>query len=200
MNLLIESDARGVVGRLEGASGFLRGEITQRFRRVGQSLRNELRAELPRRTGRARRAVFSKLERRQRQSDVTVIVGANLAKAPHLAVLEHGALIRPRRGQFLTVPIGSSVSRRGVTRFSARDLQANPEAFGYAKSFVAKDVIFGERASGRLVPLFALVKQVLITRRSYFKNKARQRRPQIMAAVREAVRAGLKAAWGSRRT
>ena len=45
---------------------------------------------------------------------------------------------------------------------------------------------------GRREPLFALKNSVLITRRSYFRNKLRQRRTLISTTVREAVRAGLK--------
>ena len=188
----INIDTRAAVHRLEGVHGFMRGSITKRFRALGRSLRNELRTEIPKRTGRARRAIFSRLERKRRRNDVTLLVGANLSKAPYLKVLELGAMIRPTPGTKLAIPIGRALSGRGVAKFSAAALKANPGAFGYAKTWVSKDVVLGERSSGRIDPLFALKGQVLIRRGHYFKNKKQQRRPQILAAGREAVRDGLK--------
>ena len=188
----IAVDAKRTVSNFEGVHGFMRREVTTRFRTLGQTIRNELRAEIPKRSGRARRAVFSKLERRRQQNDVTVLVGGNLAKAPHLKTLEKGALIRPTTAQKLAIPIGRATTRSGVGRFSAGQLRQTPEAFGYVASFVRNDIVFGERANGRIDALFALKDQTLVTRRSYFKNKARQRRALILAQAREGVRAGLR--------
>lgn len=189
----VQVDARQAVARLDGAGGFMRSEITKRFRMVGRSLRNELRAEVPVVTGRARRSIRSRLARVRRKNDVTLIVDANLKIAPHMKVLEHGATITAKRVSKLAIPIGAAVGRRGVARFSARDLRNNPRELGFARTWAAGDVIFGARhGGGKPVPLFALKRSVLITRRSYFKRKARQRRGQINQAVRLAVRAGLK--------
>lgn len=190
----VEVDAKDVVRRLEGVNGFMRKPVSQRLRKFGQRLRDELRREIPKRSGRARRGVFSKLERKRKQNDVTVIVGANLKKAPHLRVLEEGATIVPKRASRLAIPIGRAQTRAGVGRFSAAALRDNPEAFGYADSFVRRDVVFGVRSSGRVDPLFALRKRVVLYRRSYFKNKARQRRGAARLVTRRAVREGLRLA------
>lgn len=186
-------DARAAVARLDGAGGFMRTEITTRFRALGRTLRNELRAEVPVVTGRARRSIRARLARVRRQNDVTLLVDSNPRIAPHMKVLEHGATITPKSASKLAIPIGGAVTRRGAARFSARQVRDNPEAFGFSRTWVARDTVFGERQrGGRPVALFTLKSSVLITRRSFFKNKARQRRGLIHQTVRQAVRAGLK--------
>lgn len=192
MKTAIEVDSREVVQRLDGAGGFMRTEITTRFRQFGRQLRTELRAEIPRVTGRARRAIRSRLLRRRQAADVTLIVDGNLRIAPHLRTLEHGASIVPKRAQRLTVPIGAATTRRGVARFSAREVRDNPQAYGFAKTWISGEAILGERLSGRVDPLFALEKQVIVPRRRYFANKVRQRRTQAVHLIRQAIRAALR--------
>lgn len=193
----IQIDSRKALAKLDQIPDFISKEIRTRFRTLGQTLRNELRVQMPRASGRASRAIFSRFARKQDRNDITLLVGGNIGKAPYLGILERGGTIKPKRSQFLAVPIGPAVERHGAAKFSAKDLKANPQAFGYVRTFVRDDVVLGERASGDIVPLFALEKQIIRPRASApapirkfrDKNEARVKRE-----IEEAITAGIQAA------
>lgn len=81
--------AMRMLGRVEGAVG---GGIVDLFQRLGPTLRNELRPRIPKKTGRARAAIFFRIEASQRDT-IDLLVGGDLIQAPHLLYIE-----KPRVG------------------------------------------------------------------------------------------------------
>lgn len=191
----VEVQSEATIRWLTGASGTITQEIRKRFRPLGKRLRDELRRQIPRVTGRARRGVMWRMGRRSLTTVAeiaVVLVYANLKTAPHLKTLEHGAMIRPVRGQFLTVPIGIRGRRRRTgPAVSAAQIRQAPEAYGLDRTWIAGTTILGETLAGDTLPLFELKESVLIKRREYFKRKARQRRRLITMTVQAGVRAAL---------
>ena len=121
---------------------------------------------LRRRTGTLARSTFFK-DLRATKSQVTVSVVTTVYGPVH----EYGAVVRPRRRKWLTVPLPAAQTPAGVTRYSARDY---PGAFllktGSGKLFIAK------RGSqkGKLDFLFVLKKEVKIPARRWFSIAARR--------------------------
>lgn len=192
MRLDVRLDARAVLRTLDSVPVFVRKDVKARFRTLGQSLRNELRMKIPKRTGRARRAIFSRFDRVREQNDIAILVGGNVAKAPHLKTLEEGATIKPKRARMLTVPVGRAANRHGVAKFTARELKENPQAFGFASTWIRDDVILGETLGGKVEPLFALRQSIVFPRRSYVKNLRRSNEGRIRREVEAAVAVGIE--------
>ena len=193
MDLRIETDVGAVVRMLDVSPKFIRREVHTHLRIFGRTLRDDLRQQISKRSGRARRGVAVKMDRTRDRGDVAVLLYAALGKAPHLKALEFGAMLRPKQATMLAVPIGSAATKHGQARFRARDLRDKPNAFGYERSFVRGDVVFGVRGD-ELEPLFALRKSIVFPRRSYFKNFRRANEARIRREVEKAVANGLKAA------
>lgn len=200
MQYEIRIDSRAALAKLERIPEFVSKEIRSRFRTLGQALRNELRLQIPRETGRARRAIFSKFDRRREKNDIALLVGGNVGKAPHLKIIERGGRIRPKTAQFLAVPIGPAANRHGGAKFQAKDLKANPQAYGYVRTWVHDDVVMGERASGDVEPLFALKREVIFPRagaRGPIRTFRDRNEARIKREVESAVIAGLHAGAGA---
>lgn len=192
MGLDVRVDARAVLRTLEDVPKFVRKDVKARFRTLGQSLKNELKTKIPKRTGRAQRAIFSRFDRVRDQNDIAILVGGNVAKAPHLATLESGATIKPKRAKMLTVPVGRAANKHGVARFSAKELKENPQAFGFASTWIRNDVILGETLGGKVEALFALRKSIVFPRRSIVKNFRRSNEGRIRREVEAAVAVGIE--------
>ena len=192
MGLDVRVDARAVLRTLDSVPKFVRKDVKARFRTLGQSLRNELRMKIPKRTGRARRAIFSRFDRVRDQNDIAILVGGNTAKAPHLATLESGATIKANKAKMLTIPVGRAANKHGVAKFTARELKANPQAFGFATTWIRDNVILGETLGGKVEPLFALRKSVTFPRRSIVKNFRKSNEGRIRREVAAAVSVGIE--------
>lgn len=191
MSLDVRLDARAVLRTLDMVPDFVRKDVKARFGTLGQSLRNELRTRIPKRTGRAQRAVFSRFDRVREQNDIAILVGGNVGKAPHLKTLEEGATLKPKQARMLAVPVGRAANKHGVAKFSAKELKQNPEAFGFASTWVRNDVVMGETLGGKVEPLFALRQSIVFPRRGYVKNFRRANEGRIRREVAAAVSMGL---------
>jgi len=63
--------------------------IHSRFQLLGRTLRDELRPQIPKKTGRARGSIFFRLDSVDREESL-LLVGGDLVQAPHLIYIEHG--------------------------------------------------------------------------------------------------------------
>jgi hypothetical protein len=182
MAVEISIDTRALTG-LGEVPRFVSQYVRTRMRSLGQALRNELRATIARRSGKAQRAVRMRLGR---GDDLSLSLFGALKVAPHLKTLEQGATLKPKQAQMLAIPVGRAANRHGQALFRARDLRDNPNAFGYQSSFVRGDVVFGVRRA-TIHPLFVLRKSLVFPRRSYFKNFARGQQDRIRQDLARAV-------------
>lgn len=177
---------------LDDVPQFVRKDVKARFRTLGQTLRNELKMKIPKRTGRAQRAIFARFDRVRDQNDIAILVGGNVSKAPHLKTLEEGATIKPKRAKMLAIPIGRAANKHGVAKFTARQLKENPGAFGFASTWVRNDVVLGETFGGKVEPLFALRKSITFPRRGIVKNFRKSNEGRIRREVSAAVTIGIE--------
>jgi hypothetical protein len=106
------------------------------------------------RTGTGRRSVTYRVY--DEGGDIVVVAGPDLTKAPYMRAQDLGATITPKSAQNLTIPVGEALTNKGVSRFTARQLIAGPQGYGYVGTFVHNRIIFGKRADGSVVPLFVL--------------------------------------------
>ena len=72
---------------------------------------------------------------------------------------EFGATIRPKRAQYLTVPLPAALNANGMMKL--------PKARDYPRTFVARSrrgnlIIFQKKGRGKIIPLFVLKRQVRI--------------------------------------
>lgn len=202
----IQVDDRQVTARLDAAKTGVFPAITSALAKIGGSLHRAVVDKMGEdgilgvRTGTLKRAVFDRV-------DVTgpttaeLHVGVDLAKAPYGRVQELGGTIRPTTADHLTIPLSAALTPNGVARFTARDVIANPFAFGFSGTFVAKDIIFGTLGLGGkngkngkkgIVPLFALKTSVTLEARNYLKSTYDGQRETIIGTLKAAVEGGLR--------
>lgn len=190
----------GMIRRFESAMRnapqLLQPFVLDGMRRVGLGMEAHVKTTklagqgLSARTGNLRRAVFSRAEVTG-AGDAFAVVGVDLAKAPYGRVHELGGTIRPKRAAMLAIPIGEARTGKGVTRFSARDLFANPGAFGYTGAFTRKNIVFGVK-NRTATPLFALKPSVTIKATGYLKGSVEEKRGWAVEELGRAIAKGLK--------
>lgn len=131
------------------------------------------------RTGNMRRNVRMDGPNDNGDSSWSVTVYDDQNAVPYFAIQNVGGTIVPKKGQALAIPIGPALTGNGVARFTAAEVRANPQAFGFQATFIpkGKNVIMGRIADahfsatrgqggrGALVPLFVLVKSVTLPAR-----------------------------------
>jgi hypothetical protein len=98
-------------------------------------------------------------------------------------IQEMGGTITPKSGTYLTVPLASMLTPRGLAKGSARDVIDNPSAFGFTGVFFGSNILFGVRSGpytgGRsrqpdMEPLFALKRSVTIPAHFYVRDSIQQ--------------------------
>jgi hypothetical protein len=173
------------------AEAMRRGVLRVHHAVVAEELRG---GTLNARTANLARAVFWRVE----VSPEAVIgrVGVDLAKAVYGRIQALGGRIVPKRGKYLTIPVGQALTGNGVARFSARELLANPKAFGFRGAFVnpRQTAILGVLADRSLEPLFALKTEVTLPPRNYMRRGLERVRDQVIEDVRLAVKTALRKA------
>lgn len=132
---------------------------------------------LHKRTGTLARSVFGTAA--DLGDDVIGVVGADLKKASYGRAQELGATIKAVRVQNLTIPLDAVLTGKGVARFSAREVIQNPSAYGYKSTFFRNHVLFGVTPEKKVVPLFALKKQVVLKPVGYIGDTVRQQTPLV---------------------
>lgn len=172
-SITIDTNARTVAARYSDAPKLVAATAVKVMNRIGLKLhahllREELRGgSIGVRTGTLSRAAFYRVET-MGANEIVVRIGVSLAKAKYARIQNDGGVIKAVGGGYLTIPLQAARTAKGVARFTARELLANPEAFGYSHAFIAKHTIFGRKGSGAsvrntsVVPLFALKKSVTI--------------------------------------
>lgn len=140
------------------------------------------------RTGNLGRAVFWRVEASAEQ--VIGRVGVDRGKAVYGRIQALGGTIVPKRGKYLTIPVGQALTGNGVARFTARELLANPKAFGFRTAFVnpRKTAIVGVRPDRSLEALFALKTSVTLPPRNFLARGFERVRESVIDEFRQAVR------------
>lgn len=139
------------------------------------------------RTGQLRGSVSYRVE--TRTDGVLARIGPHV---PYARIQEFGGTIRPRRGQFLTIPLRAAMTAAGATRFTARAIISSPSIGGFEGTFFRDHILFGKRGK-QAVPLFVLKRSVTIPARSYLRSSLRESRQAIINTVLGEIRKAVAA-------
>lgn len=171
MKIDLTTNAYELAGDLGAIPAMFAKRIVPTLERIGATLERDVATTkitaggiLEPRTGNLRRALFHRVQ--GQGTTASVIVGADLSKAPYGRVQELGGTIVPRRAAHLAIPLDAMLTAKGVARMTAREVIANPFALGFSGTFTAKGVIFG-KLPDQIVPLFALKSSVTLPARQY---------------------------------
>ena len=108
------------------------------------------------------------------------------ANTPYAGVQEHGGTILPKKGKYLTIPLGAAKTAAGVSRKGARDY---PDLF-FIMSKAGKPLLVRKSGDG-IEPMFLLVTSSRVPARPYLApgiEAARKDLPFLIgAAFRRAV-------------
>lgn len=166
-------------------------KITQRL--LTYVAQNKLRGDpLNFRTRTLTRALFNRIE--INGQDVVGRVGFDLAKAKYARAVTLGAVITPKRAQFLTIPVGQALTPAGVARIDAREFiertSKNGSGWrGFTSSFVNKNktAIMGVKKSGDVEPVFALKRRVTLPVRDVLGDTLSENVEEIRTAIATGV-------------
>jgi hypothetical protein len=128
---------------------------------TGHIKKNKLSGQLLKvRTGTLRRSIEQRS--RARGKKITGTIGSRL---PYAKIQEEGGTVRPKKGQYLTIPTQFAKTAAGVVRGGARS---------FANTFIQRSkrgnlLIFQKTGDG-IIPLFLLVKSVRIKPKHYLRK------------------------------
>lgn len=154
---------------------------------------------LKRRSGYLSRSVGSVVV--QEEGELVGIVGSGVRTGNRVAyadIHERGGVIKPKRGKYLTIPIGKSVTKAGQGKFSARDIMGGFTNYDETAVFKSKKgnlIYWGVRKlkkGVKLDPLFVLVRQVKIPARNYMSLTARANTQNVMKKLQSRIQEHLK--------
>jgi hypothetical protein len=205
----VSTNAATVAANYRRAPRQIATNVVTIFRRIGAAMQRQIVTEklngqlLRARTGNLRRSIYWKIVLDAGAGDdaqIVLTIGADKKKAVYARALEEGATITPKRGQFLTIPVGRALTAAGVARVSAREFISNPGSLGFTSSFVnkAKTAIMGvkKRARGEdlVEPVFALKRSVTLPQRSYLRSTVAERKTWIREQLGAGAMDGFDAA------
>lgn len=200
MKLILQLLGAGkLLVRIAGMNAIVERHVTGGMERVGLGLERHVKTQklsgqsLGVRTGNLRRAVYHFV--RKEPDGIAGGIGVDLKKARYGRLQELGGTIRPKKSRFLTIPLDAAQTGKGVARFSARDVIANPGSFGYTGTFFRNRILFGVRGSGKnkeVVPLFALKTHVTIKGVGYLAGTVNEKRKWAADELKKSVDAAIK--------
>lgn len=125
-----------------------------------------------------RRGLLLRSVKYARLNNSEVVISAGGADVPYARIHHEGGIIKPRRAQYLAIPLTPEAKRHQPRRF--------PGA-----TFIAKGVIFSKAPDGNITPQYALKKEVKMPKRPYMLLDDNDM-GIIEAAVRERVQASVE--------
>ena len=111
------------------------------------------------------------------------------AGVPYASIQEEGGTITPKRGNWLTIPLDAAKTAAGVTRKPAR--QWNDTFFRKSK---AGNLILFQKKPNEIVPLFLLLKKVVLKGNLGFMDTWNDQLPKLVKIVNKATKTALEAA------
>lgn len=200
--LNINSNAREISTNLKYLPVSLRPQMRKAMVRILAGLHRHLVNEklsqggiLEPRTGNTKRAVFTRID--GPDSAPVGVVGVDTKKAPGARIHEFGGTITPKTASNLTIPLAAVLTGNKVARFTAHDVIANPHAFGYSGTFVAKHIIFGKLGGKLAEPLFLLKKSITLPAREFLKSTLDSQATWIESQFDEALSEALRPSGGA---
>ncbi len=128
------------------------------------------------RTGQLRRTQYYKVK-----ESGDKIIGIQGAKVPYGRAHELGAVIRPKTGQWLTIPLNAAKTASGVARGPARS---------FSNTFFLKkggNLLLMQKKGDQIVPLFVLKKEVRIPKRPFLRPGIMEKLPVIRREILKEV-------------
>jgi len=165
--ILPEADILRLIGSLavrQIQARIRTGKVEPRTNKAGTTLFNR---------GRLYRSIKS------RAQGGAVVISAGGNEAPYARIHHEGGIIRPKNAKYLAIPI-TAMARL----YKPRDYPGN--------TFIAKGVIFLNEG-GRITPLYALKKQVVIPARRYMfldDNNKQELKQQVKSWIKAKLQVG----------
>lgn len=184
-----------VLARLGSASGRIRERLSAAIKRLQYALVDAAQASydasgLKSRTSALRGSIKAgKFEESGDSIRASVVAGGG--DAFYARIHEYGGTIRAKNVQNLTIPVGEALTAMGVARFSARQVIADPSAYGYTSTFFKHGMLFANSGL-RITPLFVLRPSVRIPARPYMRPALSGMLSQITGEISQAVAQGAK--------
>lgn len=144
---------------------------------------------LKRRTGRLANSIGFKVNRDGDDWQVDIGSGVRNGKRMIYAnILEAGGRIRPRKTQYLAIPLDAAKTRSGAPR------KASPRQ--WANTFVKRShsgtLIIFQIQGNKIVPLYALKKQVNIPAKRYMSKTVAQMRSKVFEMMNNEVKEAIQ--------
>lgn len=219
MQFTTDINHKAVVADLEGAPVRMKVGTVQAMRRVVALLHRHVATQkltgspLNYRTRNLTRAMFHEVNANASAGDIVGRVGFDIKKAVYARAVTEGGTIKPKHGEFLTIPVGEALTPNGVPRISAREFIEKTEYRsqslqgvglgaegwrGFTSSFVNKNrtAIMGVRKSGSVEPVFLLRRQVVLPKRDVLGESLRDLDSTILVELRSAATLAMRAGSG----
>ena len=175
--LEITTNANVLAVRYGDAAKLVASTIVQALRDIGTHLHRIVVNEklsrggiLEPRTGTLKRSVRSAANDSRAITVTPTEASTRVWFDPGIAIYGHvqevGGTIHAKRVANLTIPLPAMQTAGGVARGTAREVIANPMAFGFWRTFTAKRVIFGATRFDDITPLFVLRPSVTLPARA----------------------------------
>lgn len=175
-----------------GADGNLRKYLHRELVRAG--LQGEATARMAAtlrmrtRTGRLRSSITSFVTQSPQGLDLHLQAGGGRRPVSYAALQEHGGMVRPRRGQFLAIPLPAAQTAAGALkgRFAVPGgLRGVPGLF-LIRSKAGNLLIVQKRGQG-FEPLFVLKRQTTVRGKHYLNSGILAAQKALPAAFRESL-------------
>ena len=142
----------------------------------------------------ARTGMLKKSIQRSGAKKVTVmgdnIVGTVGTNMEYSVIHEYGGTIRPKHSKYLAIPLDAALTAKGVARGRPRDFK---DTF-FAVSKKGNLIMFG-KSMGKVVPLFAMKKEVKIPKRPYMKPSLQEKAGDIIKFFSEDIQKHIEKIW-----
>ena len=106
------------------------------------------------------------------------------------SIHETGGTIRPKHSKYLAIPLDAALTAKGVARGRPRDFK---DTF-FAVSKKGNLIMFG-KSMGKVVPLFAMKKEVKIPKRPYMKPSLQEKAGDIIKFFSEDIQKYVEKIW-----
>ncbi len=164
--------------------GALRHEVAAAQLKVAAAMKRNIKQSFRQRTGDFSRSIVSE-PLLDSGNEISGRTGSNLEYAE---IQEKGGTIHAKNVRNLTIPLDAFMTGQGVARGTARDVIADPQAYGYDGTFFSKGVLFGKQGE-EAEPLFALKPSVTLPARPWAQPAADEVAPEFEAGSHSAIEA-----------
>lgn len=140
------------------------------------------------RSGHLRNSIQSKVIRDT--GELRSVVGSNVRsgrRLPYASIHEEGGTIRPKRAQWLAVPLPSALTPSGVLRKKPTEWDNT-----FFRKSKAGNLILFQKQGKKIVPLFIMKKRVTVPASKYMSRTIREMKSRILNIISNTIERALR--------